>query len=299
MKNKNQAEFLKWMDPLLESLRQLGGSGTPKEVSSKVAEIMNISDDILEEKLKSGTPKFHNQVCWARQYLVWEGLLDSTKRGIWTLSKIGKEKKISDKEARDIFLKWVEIHAEKRKSKDDKEPTSKIENNLDNEEEIEIISEDSVKYNHREKLLDILRSMSWQSFEKFCLLLLRENGLEDLKLTNPGKDEGIDGIGLLRVNPFVTFKVLFQCKRYGAKNPVQRTHISDLRNSLIGRADKGIIITTSYFTNEAIREATREGALAIELVDSENLLTLIENNELGLKPVKAFDIDAEFFKQFE
>lgn len=167
------------------------------------------------------------------------------------------------------------------------------------DDEDEAIESEEESNEHREELLSILRGMSWKSFEKFSLLLLRENGLDDLKLTGGSKDDGIDGMGVLRVNPFVTFKVLFQCKRYNAKTPVSRPHIADFRNSLMGRADKGIFLSTSYFTADAIKEANREGVPAIELIDAEKLISLIESNELGLVPVKAFRIDYDFFKQFE
>jgi restriction system protein len=103
MKNK-KAEIIKWMGGILDALRELGGSGTPKEVSSKIAEIKKIPQEQQEEKLNSGSQRFHNQVCWARQYLVWEGLLESTKRGVWTLSKKGEKAKLNDKESHELFL---------------------------------------------------------------------------------------------------------------------------------------------------------------------------------------------------
>ena len=86
-KKKNQAEFIKWFGPLLDALRDLGDSGKPKEVSSRIATNLNLPDTVLDETLRSGTNKFHNQVAWARQYLVWEGLLDSSKYGTWKLTE--------------------------------------------------------------------------------------------------------------------------------------------------------------------------------------------------------------------
>lgn len=283
---------MKWMGGILDALRELGGSGTPKEVSGKIAEMKNIPNDYLEIKLNSGTQKFHNQVCWARQYLVWEGLLESTKRGIWTLSKKGEKAKLSEKEGHDLFLKWVDIHTKRRKETEKKENFSEVglEKDLDEEEEFS---------SYKEDLLYVLQNMHWRNFEKFSLMLLRENGFEDLRLTQAGKDEGIDGIGNLKVNPFVTFKVLFQCKRYKGGKPVSRQQIADFRNSMLGRADKGIFLTTSYFTSDAVREATRDGAQPIELVDAEKLISLMENIEFGLKSVRTFELDREFFRQFE
>lgn len=105
-----QAEFTKWLGPLLNALRDLGGSGRPKEATEKVAKNLNIPDKVLEEIMKSGTPRFANQVAWARQYLVWEGLLEDNTRGIWTLTDKGRTTKLTDEEGRQIFLKWVDIH---------------------------------------------------------------------------------------------------------------------------------------------------------------------------------------------
>ena len=89
-KRKGTAEFVKWFGPLLDALRDLGYSGKPKEVSQRIAENENLSGDVLDETLKSGNNRFHNQVAWARQYLVWEGLLDSSHRGTWKLTDKGK-----------------------------------------------------------------------------------------------------------------------------------------------------------------------------------------------------------------
>lgn len=276
---------------MLDVLRDLGGSGTPKEVSNAIAEKLNIPEEKLDEKLKSGTPRFHNQVCWARQYLVWEGYLESTQKGIWKLSPKAENVIISEKQGREIFLKWVEIHSERRKLKKQKE--------TENFDEIDIDETSSIDQNYREELLQILRNMTPTNFEKFSLLLLRENGFEDLKLTGGSKDEGIDGSSVLRINPFVSFRVLFQCKRYGEKSSVSRVQVADFRNAMIGRADKGIFITTSNFTKDAEKEASRDGAPPIELVDSNKLLDMIEKSALGVKPVVTYEVDYDFFEIYK
>ncbi len=291
MSKAKQSEFVNWMGPILDVLRELGGSGTPKEVTETIAENLKIPESKLEEKLKSGMPRFHNQVYWARQYLVWEGYLESTKKGIWKLSEKGEATKLTDEESRKIFLKWVKIHTDRRKNKEEIN-----DNNID---DIEIDASTSEKENHKQELLKILRNISPQNFEKFSLLLLRENGFEDLKLTGGSKDDGIDGTSILRINPFVSFRVMFQCKRYGEKNSVSRMQIADFRNAMLGRADKGIFITTSFFTKDAEREANREGVPPIELVDAEKLVEMIEKTELGVKPVITYEIDHEFFKTYQ
>lgn len=68
---------------------------------------------------------------------------------------------------------------------------------------------------------------------------------------------------------------------------------------MYGRADKGIIITTGTFTAEAKKEAARDGAPPIELIDSEKLIDMLERLELGLKPVITYEVDHSFFKEFK
>lgn len=292
---KKQSAFLKWFGPTLDALRELGGSGTPNEVSALVATQQKVPKEVLNETIKSGASKFHNQVCWARQYLVWEGYIDSAVRGIWKLTPAGQSKKITIDEARVIFLKWVEVNTLRRKSKANLVTSEAAEEQIDDEE---IDDDSSISVDYKQQVLDYLRRMPPAKFEQFCLYMLRVNKFENLKLTGGSHDEGIDGIASLRINPFVSFRVLFQAKRYKAGNNISRAQIGDFRNAMIGRADKGIFITTSRFTPEAIKEANREGAPQVELVDSDQLIRMIEFSSLGLKPITTYEVDHDFFKQY-
>lgn len=284
---RNKSEFLKWFGPLLDALRDLGDSGKPMEVSNKIAENLKLKDDILDSTLKSGGKRFHNQVAWARQYLVWEGYLDSSKFGTWKLTEKGKTATITVQQAGEIFKKWVDIHQKARKDKSDNQIIEEQEENPP--EEIEESS-------HTE-LIDILLNLSPNGFEKVCKELLRESGFENVVVTGQSHDGGIDGYGMLELNPFVSFKVLFQCKRY--KGSVPRAHVGDFRNAMIGRAEKGIILTTGTFSNEAIREASREGAPKIELIDGEKLVKMFEKVELGVVPKTIYIPDLNYFESFK
>lgn len=286
-KRKKQAEFVKWFGPLLDALRELGYSGKPKEVSEKIADNLNLEDSFLDETLKSGTNKFHNQVAWARQYLAWEGLLDTSVRGTWKLTEKGKNTTLSYDEAHQLFLKWVEINQKSRKEKTKKEIiTTQEESSPD---EIEIKAESN--------LLEVLKSLSPEGFENICKELLREHGFENVQVTGKSHDGGIDGYGTLEINPFVSFKVIFQCKRY--QGSVSRAQVGDFRNAMIGRAEKGIILTTGTFTKEAEKEANRDGAPPIELVDGIKLVEMFEKVELGLKPKTIYEVDLNYFEKFK
>jgi restriction system protein len=281
-----QAEFTKWLGPLLDALRDLGGSGRPKEATEKVAKNLNIDDSILEEVMKSGTPRFANQVAWARQYLVWEGLLEENTRGIWTLTEKGRNTKLSLEQSRQIFLKWVEIHQKARKEK------SKAEIITEQDEE----EPENIEHTFAPTLIEVLQSLSPKGFENICKRLLREHGFENVEVTGGSHDGGIDGYGTLELNPFVSIKVLFQCKRY--KGTVSRAQVGDFRNAMLGRAEKGIILTTGTFSEDAKREASRDGAPPVELIDGQKLVQLFEERELGVKPKVVYEIDLKFFEPF-
>jgi restriction system protein len=286
-KKSSQAEFTKWFGPLLNALRELGGSGRPKEVVEEIAKTEKIKDSQREEVMKSGILRFDNQVAWARQYLVWEGLLDNSKKGVWTLSSKGQETFLTQDDARTIFLKWVEIH---QKVKKDKTKNEKIVQIQEQEEPEELDNEITPS------LLEVLQSVSPIGFEHVCKRLLREHGFENVYVTQASHDGGIDGYGTLELNPFVSMKVLFQCKRY--KGTVSRAQIGDFRNAMIGRADKGIILTTGTFSEDAKREASREGAPPIELIDGKKLVELFEKVELGVKPKIVYEVDYNFFETY-
>lgn len=292
MSKKNTVEFIKWFGPLLDALRDLGDSGKPREVSGRIAANLNLPDEILDQSLKSGSGRFHNQVAWARQYLVWEGLLDASKHGTWKLTEKGRKAVITPDDARSIFHKWIAIHQENRKHKE-LPPVS--EKNF-----VEIINEVSPENSESADapaLIDVLRGLSSEGFEKICRELLRESGFENVEVTARGADDGIDGFGTLEINPFVSFRVLFQCKRYKEGNTVSRAQVGDFRNAMLGRAEKGIIITTSTFSNAAIQEANRVMPL-VELVDAEKLVEMFERVELGLNKRIVYDVDISFFEKY-
>jgi restriction system protein len=149
---------------------------------------------------------------------------------------------------------------------------------------------------HNRDLLNILKSLPPSGLERICQRLLRECGFEQVTVTGKTGDGGIDGIGLVQVSAFVSFKVLFQCKRY--QGAVSASTVRDFQGACGGRADKGIIMTTGTFTQDAKKEARRDGAVPIELVDGERIVDMFEKKELGLKPIKTYAIDEKFFEEF-
>ena len=147
-----------------------------------------------------------------------------------------------------------------------------------------------------DELLATLKALPPGGFERICQRLLRESGFQQVTVTGRSGDGGIDGFGVLEVNPLVSFNVLFQCKRF--RGSVPPSVVRDFRGAMQGRADKGIIITTGTFTSEAKKEARRDGAPPIELVDAEKLVEMFQSLELGVVPKTVYEVDQEFFDEF-
>jgi restriction system protein len=285
---KGAAEFAQWMGPLLDGLRALGGSARPQEVSSWIARELKLPPAVTESTLKSGGSRFHNQVQWARQYLVWEGLLDDSRRGIWTLSPLGWKTRIDAAAGRAIFLNRVKINLAQRRATSAAEAEPESEPGL---------SDATTPAEVRDlDLLGILKALPPYGFELICGRLLREHGFEDVEVTQRSRDGGIDGYGLLRLSPFVSLRVAFQAKRY--KDVVTRSAVGEFRNALLGRAEKGVFITTGRFTSDAESEATRDGVVPIELIDGEQLVQLFQDKTIGMKPKTVYEIDHAFFDEF-
>lgn len=282
-------QFVTYFNPILKALRELGNSGTPAEVRATVAAQLNVPDEILNEQLKSGQLRFDNRIHWGRFYLAKAGLLDSSRRGVWSLTKQGIETDLDDKQAYDLWQGIQKTFPRKQKKQTldiDDEPSPSPDTD-----------EASTPAETRDALLDILLNMSPPAFERLCKRLLRESGFQEVEVTGRSGDMGIDGNGILQLNQLLGFHVIFQCKRY--RNSVGPGEVRNFRGAMSGRTDKGIFLTTGTFTAEARREATRDGVPPIELVDADKLISMLEKLELGLVPKTVFEIDDKFFASFE
>lgn len=286
-------EFVRYVGPVIVALTELGGSGRPDEVRGAIAKALNISEEEQARPLPSGVQsRFENQVHWARFYLAKGGYIDASRHGVWTLTEKARGLgKVSAAQARDIYR---DVAAQFAKSRG--RPLSPPDLETTDEQVAPGNDVDHAFVNYREAVAARLQALPPAGFERFCQRLLREAGFEEVTITGRSGDGGIDGIGILQVNPLVSFKVLFQCKRYaGSVTPSQ---VRDFRGAMMGRADKGIIITTGSFTSDARKEAVRDGVPPIELVDGEKLVNMLEQLEVGLKPRRTFEVDITFFDQF-
>ena len=276
-------QFVRYFQPVIDALINLGGSGRPEEVEDVVAEDLGLSETERNEQIPSGQSRFSNKVNWARFYLARAGLIDSSTRCVWNLTEKGRATRLNSQQALELFN---QIHKEFTSNRKKTKAEKPVEEEVSSPEILD----------HREVLINTLLNLPADGFERLCQRLLRESGFEKVQVTGKSGDGGLDGIGILQVNPFVSFKVLFQCKRYSGA--VSASQVRDFRGAMMGRADKGIILTTGTFTADARKEAVRDGVPPIELVDGEKLIDMFEELELGLKPKKAYEVDSSFFDEF-
>jgi restriction system protein len=272
------------MKPILSILQALGGSGTSGEVADRAIEMLKIPEQEQQIILKSGQPRVYNQVHWARNYLARAGYIDSSKRGVWSLTEKGAKTDVNKFNPEETLKAVQKLYAEEREGAKGEAFVDSSDESLD------------LRSDYKSELLSLIKALPPDGFERLCQRLLRESGFQNVTVTGRSGDGGIDGTGILQLNPFVSFVVLFQCKRYqGSVTPSQ---IRDFRGAMMGRADKGIILTTGTFTTDAKKEARRDGAPPIELVSGEDLIKLFENLELGLTPRKTFEVNHRFFDEF-
>ena len=200
---KSQApssQFARYIGPVIQAIRGLGGSGRPDEVRAVIARDLRMSDSEQSEPLPSGVQtRFENQVHWARFYLAKAGYIDSSQRGVWTLTEKGRS--LGAVTAVEIQQIIHEVSAQKPPGGTD--PAAAAEND-------KIVP---TVGNYREELAQTLQGLPAPGFERFCQRLLRESGFQEVTVTGRSGDGGIDGIGILQVNALVSFKVLFQCKK--------------------------------------------------------------------------------------
>jgi len=273
--------FEQLMNPIIQALKELGGSGTIEEINNKSTEIANIPDEqleVLHNPEKSSQTEVEYRLAWARTYLKKYGVLENSSRGVWALTPKGRQ---LDKVNSRTVRRYVQEQNKKARMAS-----------------VEEVDETEEEVTWRDELLATLLKMDPSAFERLIQRLLRESGFIQVEVTGKSGDGGIDGKGIMRLGGLLSFHVIFQCKRY--QGSVTTSQVRDFRGAMVGRADKGLLITTGNFTKDALREATRDGAPAIDLIDGDVLVDKLKELGLGVKAkvieVEQVTIDYEWFQ---
>lgn len=270
--------------PTLRAVRETGDSGTIEEIDEKVVELERFTGEQQAVLHKEGPlSEIAYRLAWAKTYLKGMGLLDNSTRGVWATTELGRT--VSEPQIEVLHKEYRARLLEQRRARSRTELVAQ-----DVPE-----AEDGQASDWREELLQSMLNMPPAGFERLAQRLLRAAGFVNTDITGRSGDGGIDGIGVYRLS-LVSFPVFFQCKRY--KGSVGPEKVRDFRGAMAGRGDKGLLITTGTFTAEAKREATRDGAPPVDLIDGERLCELLKEHQLGVRRVERIVEDVEVVTEF-
>jgi len=207
-------------------------------------------------------------MAWTRTYLKKYGLLENSSRGVWALKKTGDAPiEVDPRE----LVKQVRETFKQEKDKTGNKSIEEAPGEFDN---IEV-------GRWEDELKKTLLTLEPVQFERLAQRLLRECGFTQVEVLGRSGDGGIDGKGIIKIAGLVSFHALFQCKRF--KDSVTPSHI--------------IFITTGFFTKDAKKEAHRDGAPPIDLIDGDDLVNMLKTLTLGVKIelVENVTIDKQWF----
>ncbi|MCK4922932.1 MAG: restriction endonuclease [Bacteroidales bacterium] len=271
-------------NPTLIALKNLGGSGALNEIEEQVIAILNLPEEATNEIHRESRTKLTYRLAWAKNYLKRYGLLENSSRGIWALTENGRETEAVDKEK----VKNIVVRI-------DKEQRTKKQAETNNEPQLDAKIEEIEEFGWQDKLIETMREIHPDQFERLCQRILRELGFVNVEVTGRSNDGGIDGKGLIKLGGILSYHVVFQAKRY--QGSVSSSVVRDFRGAMSGRADKGLILTTGSFTREAKKEASRDGAIPIDLIDGNEFAERLKELNLGvsIEMVEEVKINTDWF----
>lgn len=292
-KNPAIPQFHQLLLPTFLSLKKLGGSGSNDEILDTVIEFLKLPDEAVDLPHLGSTTQTELQyrLAWARTYLKKAGVLENSARSVWSITPAYSDKEtLTDNDI--AYIRQRTPSASTKKTCVNQSQPSSLEKITPPKTNPECPEEVRP---WQTVLSEILQSMDPYGFERLTQRLLRECGFEQVKVTKKSGDGGIDGTGKLKINGIFSFNVAFQCKRY--KGQVGAPEVRDFRGSLTTDIEKGVLITTGTFSKQAKEEASNPGKQQIDLIDGEEFINKIAEFGIGVREVKSYEIDEEFFKK--
>ena len=281
---------LELIEPTYTALVELGGSATIDEITDRVVDLLHLPDDVVDEPHKgdaSQRTEVEYQLAWARTYLKNYGAINNSKRGVWKITTGFADKTFV---SRDEVTEYIKNTKLKNKTEAEAE---EIINDDNPSNDVDEVPEELEPW--KIELADTLHSMNPYAFERLSMLLLRECGFSQVRVTKKSGDGGIDGTGKWKVNGIFSFNVAFQCKRFTGS--VSASDIRDFRGSLTTDIEKGIFITTGTFTKAAREEASNAGKREIDLIDGEEFINKLIEYRLGVEEKTIYEVNKEFFEK--
>ena len=296
MNRSDLPRFDQLMFPVIEALREAGGSGLRNEIIEAVADRQGLSEEQLERRYETtGVPVVADRIGWALSWLKKLDAVENSRRGVWALTAGGRNIVSEEEVAKRLRVVRSEVAARAARTRREAQQGKSGDEDTDPADGL-----DDEGGDWKGQLLQRLLEMSPEAFERLTQRLLREAGFRDVEVLGKAGDGGIDGVGVYRLS-LVSFPIYFQCKRY--KGSVSAGTVRDFRGAMAGRGEKGLLVTTGTFTRSAREESNRDGAPPVELVDGDDLCDLLKEYELGVqtrvRQVEDVELTSNFFDQFE
>ncbi len=273
-------KYYELFNPLLKALRELGGSASIQELEDAVGKLLQLSDTDLETIHRGNQTKISYNLAWARTYLKTFGLLENSVRGVWALTEKGNQ---TEQVVPSDVVSYVQLQSRLARDEDE-----------DDVQPSEILLPAELRW--QDTALEVLKTMAPDGFERLCQRLLRESGFIQVEVTGRSGDGGIDGRGVVKLGGILSFHVFFQCKRY--RDSVSSPSIRDFRGAMVGRADKGLFMTTGTFTRDARAEAQRDGAPPLDLIDGDELVVMLKQMKLGIEVKERITEEVSVLKEW-
>ena len=297
-------DYQSLMAPALGALAD-GGDHSLAELRTILAKRLSLTEDDLQAKIASGTPLFANRLHWAITYMYQAGLLSRPKRGVVRITGRGREVAAAHPERVDVavlseFPEFIEFKSRTHGPRQAGQPESAKNETTPREAVSTAVDEANAAV--AAEVLDRVRQREPAFLERLVLAVLTAMGYGGAAgaAEHLGKagDKGLDGV--IRQDPLGLDRIYVQAKRYDASNPVRRPEIQEFVGALHGaQADRGIFITTSRFTAEAIEYADRVAARVV-LIDGAALSTLMVRHNIGVQDQQTYVIkrvDEDFFEE--
>ena len=297
------------MLPLLQFAARKGTEISTSEAVEALATELGLTEDDLKEMLPSGIQStFVNRIGWASTYMKKAGLLEATRRGFYQITDRGRD--LLKKQPKTINVKLLKQYPEflefqqlKGTRSGDKVAESKGSSDISTATPSEALEAayENLRDELADELLARLKKISPAFFERVVVELLVKMGYGGSR-ADAGKaigrsgDGGIDGI--IKEDKLGLDVVYIQAKRWD-NNPVGRPDVMQFAGALQAqRANKGIFITTSRFTDDARSYVSKIGS-KIVLIDGEQLTNLMIEHDVGVSTVSLYPVkkvDSDYFE---
>ena len=297
-------DFQTIMLPLLKVAGD-GQEHSSHEFLDELAKHFELKDEDLNEVLPSGKQtRFYNRVGWARTYLIKSKLLEVPKRSVYRITERGKEVLASNPNRIDTnYLKRFPEYLEFQGRENDREEKKHIEDTVEESTPEEILENayQEIRDTLAQEVLENVMSCTPAFFERLVVELLVAMGYggsrrDAARAVGQTGDEGIDGI--IDEDKLGLDIIYIQAKKWSLDKSVGRPEIQKFVGALAGkRARKGIFITTTSFSTEAVRYASDIDTKVI-LIDGKRLAELMMDYNIGVNEVTTYKlkrIDSDYF----